>query len=155
MIKKLLSIFGPSESEIKAQQLAQKQEKIQADIKKAKRKKLAEEKKAKQQEEKIQTMSPKDRATARGEPWVDVINFNVNTDNIKHGYYELDWNDQFISMLKSEGYGLAGDPEEEIVSRWFRDICYSVAAEQEIDMSQRSTGYINVSKITTNKSEVK
>lgn len=91
-------------------------------------------------------LTPKEIATKRKEPWVDVISFNVNRDNIRNGFYELDWNDYFIIELKKEGYGYDGDPDEEIVSRWFRDICLNAAAAEGVDMSNRASGIIDVSK---------
>lgn len=127
-------------------------QKIEAEQAAIKRKEAAEKRRAKKE---IEQLSPKDVATKRKEPWVDVIGFKVNQDNIKNGFYELDWNEYFIIQLKKEGYGYDGDPDEEIVSRWFRDICINAAAEEGIDMSDRSTGYINVTKLTGGRAEVK
>lgn len=89
-------------------------------------------------------LSEKEIATKRKEPWVDVIKFNVNKENIRYGFYELDWNEYFIMELKREEYGFDGDPDEEIVSRWFRDVCLNAAAAEGIDMTDRSVGYLNV-----------
>lgn len=101
-------------------------------------------------------LSPKDRATKKGEPWVDVIDFKISNENIRNGFFELDWNEQFIVQLKSEGYGLEGDPDEEIVERWYRDICAHVAAEEDIPMNNRTVGNLNLSirKLPDNKSEI-
>jgi len=46
----------------------------------------AEAKKAEEQAK----LDPKARATARGEPWVAVLDTHVNKDNIKNGFFELD-----------------------------------------------------------------
>lgn len=99
-------------------------------------------------------LSPKEIANKRNEPWVDVIKFHVNSENIRHGFFELDWNDQFIQELKTHGYGFDGDPDEEIVGRWYREICYNAAAEEGIDMSDREIGYINVRKLQNGRSEI-
>lgn len=99
-------------------------------------------------------MTPKERATAKGEPWVGVLETHVNKDNLRNGFFELDWNDQFVLQLKQEGYGFDGDPDEEIVDRWFRTLCKDVANEEGIDMTDRGAGYINVKKIAEGKSEV-
>ena len=56
-------------------------------------------------------LSPKDRATAQGMPYVTVLDTHVNKDNIKNGFFELDWNDLFIVQLKQAGYGFDGDPD--------------------------------------------
>jgi ssDNA-specific exonuclease RecJ len=98
-------------------------------------------------------LTPKERATAKGEPWVSVLDTHVNKDNIKNGFFELDWNDLFIVQLKQAGYGFDGDPDEEIVDRWFRDIVRNMLAEEGMDTT-RGAGYINVVPIAQGKSEV-
>ena len=97
--------------------------------------------------------TPKERATAKGEPWVSVLDTHVNKDNIKNGFFELDWNDLFIVQLKQAGYGFDGDPDEEIVDRWFRDIVRNMLAEEGMDTT-RGAGYINFVPIAQGKSEV-
>lgn len=62
----------------------------------------------------------KHAATARGEPWVAVIDTKVNPDDIKHGFFELDWNEQFIELLLDDGY--VGESQEELVEKWFTNI---------------------------------
>jgi len=104
-------------------------------------------------EETTSKMSPKERATAKGEPWVSVLDTHVNKDNIRNGFFELDWNDLFILQLKQAGYGFDGDPDEEIVDRWFRDIVRNMLEEEGLD-SNRGAGYINVVPISQGKSEV-
>lgn len=112
--------------------------------------KAAEE--AKKAEE-LAKMTPKERATAKGEPWVSVLDTHVNKDNIKNGFFELDWNDLFIVQLKQAGYGFDGDPDEEIVDRWFRDIVKNMLSDEGLDTT-RGAGYINVVPISQGKSEV-
>jgi hypothetical protein len=99
-------------------------------------------------------MTPKERATARGEPWVAVLETHINKDNLKNGFFEIDWNDEFVLQLKQAGYGFDGDPSEEIVDRWFRELCKNVASEEGVDMTDRGAGFINVKKIAEGKSEV-
>lgn len=98
-------------------------------------------------------LSPKDRATRKKEPWVQVLDTHVNKDNIRNGFFELDWNEYFIVQLKQAGYGFDGDPDEEIVDRWFRDIVRNMLGEEGLDAS-RGAGYINVVPIAKGKSEV-
>lgn len=112
--------------------------------------KAAEEAKA---AELLAKATPKERATAKGEPWVSVLDTHVNKDNIRNGFFELDWNDLFIVQLKQAGYGFDGDPDEEIVDRWFRDIVKNMLSEDGLDTS-RGAGYINVVPISQGKSEV-
>ena len=71
-----------------------------------------------QEQEELSKLSPKDRATRKKEPWVCVVNTHVNSDNIRNGFFELDWNELFVLKLKQEGYGADGDLDEEIVDRW-------------------------------------
>ena len=107
-----------------------------------------------QQAEEQAKLTPKERATAKGEPWVAVLDTHVNKDNIRNGFFELDWNDEFVLQLKQAGYGFDGDKDEEIVDRWFRTLCKDVANEEGIDMTDRGAGFINVKKIAEGKSEV-
>jgi len=113
--------------------------------------KAAEEAKTKEEEAKL---SPKELATQRKEPWVSVLDTHINKDNIRNGFFELDWNEHFIVELKSNGYGFDGDPEEEIVDRWFRDIVRNILAEEGQDVT-RGSGFINVNKLQNGRSEVK
>lgn len=111
-----------------------------------------EEELAKRKEE-LAKMTPKERATEQKEPWVAVLDTKVNPDNIRNGFFELDWNEYFIVQLKQAGYGFDGDPEEEIVDRWFRDLARNILAEEEQDVT-RGAGYINVIPIEKGRSEV-
>ena len=112
-------------------------------------KKAAEE--AKKQEE-LAKLTPKARATARKEPWVAVLDTHVNKDNIRNGFFELDWNEYFVLELKRAGYGFDGDPDEEIVDRWFRDLARNILAEEGQDPT-RGAGFINVTPLSKGKSE--
>jgi hypothetical protein len=77
----------------------------------------------------------------------------VNKDNIRNGFFELDWNEYFIVELKQNGYGVDGDPEEQIVDRWFRDIVYGMLEEQG-QSTDVGAGYINVVPLDKDKSEI-
>jgi len=103
--------------------------------------------------ESLQKRDPKAYATKRGEPWVNVLDVKVNQDNVRNGFFELDWNEYFIQQLVGEGYGTKDDPEEEVVDRWFRDIVFNMLAEDGLD-TNRNAGYINVVPIAKGKSEV-
>ena len=118
--------------------------------------KAQEETKKAQEAEATAKMSPKERATRKGEAWVSVLDTHVNKDNIRNGFFELDWNPEFIVQLKQAGYGYDGDPEEEIVDRWFRDLARNMLAESGVaDPARHAAGYINISKIGNGKAEVK
>ena len=101
----------------------------------------------------LEKKDPKAAATRKKEPYIAVLDTHVNKDNIRNGFFELDWNEYFILELRRNGYGEQGDPEEEIVDRWFRDIVYQMLGEEGLD-TDRGAGYINVTPISENKSEV-
>jgi len=116
-------------------------------------KKLAEEataaaERAKEAEETAK-LSPKDRATRLKEPWVGVLNTHVNKDNIRNGFFELDWNDEFVLKLKQEGYGFDGDADEEIIDRWFRELCANVVVDGDFGGAV-NTGVIDIKTVKKN-----
>lgn len=94
----------------------------------------------------------KEIATEKKEPWVAVLDTHVNKDNIRNGFFELDWNEYFVLQLKSNGY--QGDTEESIVDQWFQDLCRNIGSESDINMDRRGSGYINVNNLGNGKSEV-
>ena len=111
-------------------------------------------KKLEEAEEKyLEKTDPKALATKKKEPWINVLDVKVNKDNVRNGFFELDWNKYFIEELLQAGYGEDADPEEEVVDRWFRDIVYNMLAEEGMD-TNRNAGYINVVPISEGKSEV-
>lgn len=62
------------------------------------------------------------------EPWVDVINVNMEDKNDPStGYLELDWNEAFVKQLVEAGY--SGRTEEEIVDQWLNDLCRGIASD--------------------------
>ena len=97
--------------------------------------------------------TPKERATLKGEPWVAVLDTHVNKDNVRNGFFELDWNEQFVLQLKQAGYGFDGDPDEEIVDRWFRELATSMLVEAG-ESPNRGAGYININRLPGGKAEV-
>jgi len=101
----------------------------------------------------LKKKDPKEYATRRKEPWINVLDVKVNEDNVRNGFFELDWNEYFIEQLIEAGYGTEQDVQEEIVDRWFRDIVYNMLEEEGMD-TDRGAGYINVVPIDKGKSEV-
>jgi hypothetical protein len=92
--------------------------------------KLAEEAAVEaQQREELAKLTPKERATRKKEPWVGVLETHVNKDNVRNGFFELDWNELFVLKLRQEGYGADGDKDEEVVDRWFRELCANVVVD--------------------------
>jgi hypothetical protein len=97
-------------------------------------------------------LSLKEQATANKEPWVAVLDTHVNKDNIRNGFFELDWNEYFVLQLREAGY--KGDSEEAIVDSWFSELCRNVGNESGVNMDQRTAGYINVNNLGNGKTEV-
>jgi hypothetical protein len=109
---------------------------------------LAEAEEAKR----VEKLSPKELATERKEPWVQVLETHVNKDNLRNGFFELDWNDYFVIQLREAGY--KGESDEEIVDAWFSELCRNVGAESGVDMERRGSGYVNRALRDDGKTEV-
>ena len=62
-------------------------------------------------------------------PWVKVVEVHFDKDNPTRGYFELDWNEDFVGLLGEAGY--AGPNPEAIVDLWFNDLCRSIIIDQE------------------------
>ena len=86
-------------------------------------------------------LSPKEEATKLKQPWVTVINTEINKENIKNGFFELDWNEYFILELRKNGYN--GLSEEDIVDQWFTELCKNIGSEVGINMNNRNSGSLN------------
>ena len=122
--------------------------------------KLSQKKEKEQVDEKVKTAedlrrealeTEKELATKKGEAWVAVLDTQVNPDNIRNGFFELDWNNEFIEQLLDAGY--TGETNEQIVDAWFRTIVSQMLGEEGQD-PQTGAGYINVVPIDKGKSEV-
>jgi hypothetical protein len=91
--------------------------------------------KKKKTETKVETpkaakKSAKDIATEKGEPYISVVQVELDPDNIGNGAFELDWNDKFIANLTRAGYRMrVDDTDADIVDRWFTTVCRNVVME--------------------------
>ena len=81
---------------------------------------------AKKQSTKKQ-LTEKEIATNKGEPYIKVLDTNVDPKNPKMGYFELDWNKYFVANLKEHGF--SGSTDEEVVDHWFSVLCNTIAEE--------------------------
>lgn len=77
--------------------------------------------------EEKESLTDKDKATARGEPYVKVVEVNIDPENPGQGYFELDWNQAFVKQLLEAGY--SGQDEEEIIDSWFTNLCRGIAED--------------------------
>jgi hypothetical protein len=112
----------------------------------------AEEAKRIAEEKRIASLTPKELATEKKEPWVAVLDTHVNKDNIRNGFFELDWNEYFVLQLRASGYN--GETDEAIVDQWFSELCRNVGAADGVDMERRGSGFINVNNLGNGRTEV-
>lgn len=70
-------------------------------------------------------------ATIKKEPWVNVVKMGVSPTNVTQGFFELDWNDEFVIMLQESG--IEGKSDEEIVNKWFNGVCRTVLIQEQAD----------------------
>ena len=100
----------------------------------------------------LNTLSEKEAATAKKEPYIAVLDTHINKDNVRNGFFELDWNEYFIVQLREAGY--RGETDEQIVDLWFKDLCRDVALDENVSMDRRGAGYINVNPLGNGRSEI-
>lgn len=96
--------------------------------------------------------SPKESATEKKEPWIAVLDTHVDKNNIRNGFFELDWNEYFVLELRNNGY--TGDTEEAVVDKWFGDLCRNIGGDEGLDMDRRGSGYININALGNGKAEI-
>lgn len=136
-VKKL---FGIDKIEAEAAAAAARLEQSRLEEQAAKVAEQAAKESAKEAE-RIAKLTPKERATEAKEPWVAVLETHVNKENVRNGFFDLDWNEYFVLQLRTEGY--TGSSDEEVVDQWFQELCRNVGAESGVDMDRRGSGYIN------------
>ena len=78
-------------------------------------------------EPKPKKLTPKEAATVKGEPWVEVIGMELDPADFGNGSFELDWNDIFVAKLVRAGF--QGKTDQDIVDNWFRSVCRNVVLE--------------------------
>lgn len=76
---------------------------------------------------KTKKLSPKEEATQKGEPYVEVLSMDIDSENPGNGAFELDWNDIFVARLIKAGY--QGKTDQDIVDNWFKTVCRNVVLE--------------------------
>lgn len=77
-------------------------------------------------------------ATLRGEPYVRVLNLDLDEKSPGTGFFELDFNEHFVEYLANSGY--EGIEPDQIVDNWFNDLCQNIVIEglEEEDGISRS-----------------
>lgn len=97
--------------------------------------------------------SEKEIATKNGEPYVAILDMEVDPDNIHEGAFELDWNDKFVSNLIRAGY--QGKTDADIVDQWFQNVCRHVVMEtyDQYDAMNHET-YVHTRDLGNGRKEV-
>jgi hypothetical protein len=88
---------------------------------------LGTAKKVEEPKKRAKKKTDKEIATEKGEPYVAVLSVEVDPENPGSGAFELDWNEIFIKKLYKAGY--RDENEEDMVDRWFQDVCRNVVME--------------------------
>lgn len=63
-------------------------------------------------------------ATLNGDPYVKVLNIDLDENAPGAGFFELDFNEHFVEYLANSGY--EGVEPDEIVDNWFNDLCKNI-----------------------------
>lgn len=88
------------------------------------------------------------------EPRVSVIKFDFDTSNPQVGSMELDWNAEFIEMLRQAGY--RGVNPEALVDAWLNDVARNILASSQQNNVTNLDGsrYVNRKDLGDGRSEV-
>jgi hypothetical protein len=119
-----------------------------------------ERKVRKPKEKKVEpALSAKEKATAAGEPYVSILNVDIDPTNINNGAFELDWNDKFILNLIRAGYKQKdSDTDQVMVDRWFQSVCRNIALEiyeqQQADPDNRDMRVVRTKDLGDGRTEV-
>jgi len=95
-------------------------------------------------------------AEFHNDPWIGVISSDYNAGLTSDGFsFELDWNDEFVQMLKREGY--RGATEDEIVEQWFEDKAteeyMKILSEEADDISETDDYSVPATHVTKEKTD--
>ena len=74
----------------------------------------------------------KEIATIRKEPYVNVISMGIEDEDIRQGYFELDWNDDFVIMLQNAG--ITGTSNSDLVKIWLNGVRRTVILQEGADL---------------------
>lgn len=99
--------------------------------------------------------SPKEIATEKGEPYIEVITLDIDANNPSQGAFELEWNEFFVKELRDAGY--QGTTDEDVVDIWFQSVCRNVAMAEweEYDNQVGPNQFVQKNPIGEGRSEIK
>ena len=86
------------------------------------------------------------------EPEVKVVKMDFDPADPRQGSMELEWNDQFINMLRQHGY--AGDSEEALVDAWLNDVCRNILGQPAVDTVPEYSRFVRRQNLGDGKTEV-
>jgi hypothetical protein len=109
--------------------------------------------------EPVKELTEKEKATQAGEPYVNIVKLEVDSNDIHNGAFELDWNDKFIVNLIRAGYKQKdAETDNVIVDRWFQNVCRNIALElyeqQQADPTNRDLRPIQTRDLGNGRTEV-
>jgi len=94
-------------------------------------------------------LTAKEQAEKDGKAYVEVLSTNIDPERPTEGYFELDWNDKFITQLVRAGY--KGEKQEDIIDTWFTDLCRQML----IIENEKDNFIVDVDKIPQRRDEEK
>ena len=107
---------------------------------------------------KMPEKTAKQIATENNEPYVAILNMDIDPNNLHQGAFELDWNEIFIARLVKAGYMMKPtDADSDIVDRWFQNVCRHVVMEtweQDQAMRNSANGYVHTRDIGDGRTEI-
>lgn len=69
----------------------------------------------------------RDAATARGEPFIAIADFEVDYTSLTSGNFAFIWNDLFLARCMKRGY--QGTVDHDLVDQFFTTVCRNVVME--------------------------
>ena len=104
-------------------------------------------------------LTAKEKATAAGEPYINILSMELDPNDVNNGAFELDWNEKFIVNLIRAGYKQKDtDTDNVLVDRWFQTICRNIALEvyeqQQADPTNRDLRVVRTKNLGDGRTEV-
>lgn len=104
-------------------------------------------------------LTAKEKATAAGEPYINILSLEIDPADVNNGAFELDWNDKFIMNLIRAGYKQKDtDTDDVLVDRWFQTVCRNIALEvyeqQQADPTNRDLRVVRTKNLGGGRTEV-
>jgi hypothetical protein len=104
-------------------------------------------------------LTAKEKATAAGEPYINILSMDIDPNDVNNGAFELDWNEKFIINLIRAGYKQKDtDTDNVLVDRWFQTVCRNIALEvyeqQQADPTNRDLRVVRTKNLGDGRTEV-